>query len=233
MEEAAAGSAVPPLVPDRESCSVGWRRTRSDTGGIHEYRASSVRCAPARQPAAGGLAIISGADAQTAKYKEPPALAEQVKAGKLPAVDQRLPENPLVVPGESRPVRRRCGAAVSWGPRTSTASRVVYDVLARFGPDGATIEMKLAESASPRISRLDRQAAQGRPSGRTARPSPPTTSCTGTRTCCRTRTSCQPVPSWMLNKDGTPSWSEKVDRLRQVDLQGPQDQLPAGADHQG
>jgi len=31
------------------------------------------------------------------KYKEAPALAEQVKAGKLPAVDQRLPEKPVVV----------------------------------------------------------------------------------------------------------------------------------------
>ena len=26
---------------------------------------------------------------------------------------------------------------------------IVYDVLARFGPDGATIEMKLAESVTP------------------------------------------------------------------------------------
>ena len=31
------------------------------------------------------------------KYSEAPALAEQVKAGTLPSVDQRLPENPLVV----------------------------------------------------------------------------------------------------------------------------------------
>ena len=32
------------------------------------------------------------------KYKESPALAEQVKAGKLPPVDKRLPSEPLVVP---------------------------------------------------------------------------------------------------------------------------------------
>ncbi|MCX7030106.1 MAG: ABC transporter substrate-binding protein, partial [Spirochaetes bacterium] len=30
-------------------------------------------------------------------YKEAPALAAQVKAGKLPAVAKRLPQNPLVV----------------------------------------------------------------------------------------------------------------------------------------
>jgi peptide/nickel transport system substrate-binding protein len=34
--------------------------------------------------------------AVTGKYKEAPELADQVKAGKLPPVDQRLPENPLV-----------------------------------------------------------------------------------------------------------------------------------------
>ena len=31
------------------------------------------------------------------KYKEAPMLAEMVKAGKLPPVEQRLPEEPLVV----------------------------------------------------------------------------------------------------------------------------------------
>ena len=31
-------------------------------------------------------------------YVEPPALAEQVKAGKLPPVEKRLPQKPLVVP---------------------------------------------------------------------------------------------------------------------------------------
>ncbi len=34
-----------------------------------------------------------------AKYKEAPLLADRVKSGKIPAVDQRLPANPLVVTG--------------------------------------------------------------------------------------------------------------------------------------
>ena len=34
-----------------------------------------------------------------AKYKEAPMLAELVKAGKLPPVDERLPKNPLVMKG--------------------------------------------------------------------------------------------------------------------------------------
>ena len=46
----------------------------------------------------GLLVACETAQAQGGKYKEAPALAELVKSGKLPAVDARLPENPLVVP---------------------------------------------------------------------------------------------------------------------------------------
>ena len=47
---------------------------------------------------AGAPAINAGtALAQSAKYGESPALAAQVASGALPAVEQRLPENPLVV----------------------------------------------------------------------------------------------------------------------------------------
>jgi peptide/nickel transport system substrate-binding protein len=80
------------------------------------------------------------------KYKESPALAEQVKAGKLPPVDQRLPENPLVVPvvertGQYGGVWRRAFL----GPADfNNYVRVVYDALVRFSPDGAKIEPKIA-----------------------------------------------------------------------------------------
>src|SRR5262245_6808645 len=36
--------------------------------------------------------------AQPTKFKEAPMLADRVKAGTLPPVDKRLPQNPLVVP---------------------------------------------------------------------------------------------------------------------------------------
>ncbi len=45
-------------------------------------------------------ALLAGAAANAgaqANFVEPPALQEEVKAGKLPAVAKRLPENPLVV----------------------------------------------------------------------------------------------------------------------------------------
>jgi peptide/nickel transport system substrate-binding protein len=98
--------------------------------------------------AASGLAMP--ADAQS-RYKESPALAEQVRAGRLPAVEQRLPEQPLVVPvvertGEYGGVWRRAFL----GPAdANNYVRVVYDSLFRFSPDGAKIEPKIAAGADP------------------------------------------------------------------------------------
>ncbi|HMR32899.1 MAG TPA: ABC transporter substrate-binding protein, partial [Geminicoccus sp.] len=50
--------------------------------------------------ALGGTAMLFlgvGADAQAASYSEAPTLAEAVKAGKLPPLDQRLPSDPEVL----------------------------------------------------------------------------------------------------------------------------------------
>jgi peptide/nickel transport system substrate-binding protein len=102
--------------------------------------------------AAGAGALATGETALAqGKYKESPALAELVKAGKLPPVDQRLPQNPLVVPvveksGEYGGVWRRAFL----GPADSNNYvRVVFDALFRFSPDGAKIEPKIAEAAEP------------------------------------------------------------------------------------
>ena len=99
---------------------------------------------------ASGLLLAGQAWAQ-GKYKEAPALTDQVKAGKLPPVSQRLPDNPLVVPvvdsvGQYGGVWRRAFL----GPAdANNYIRVVYDALFRFSPDGAKIEPKIAESAEP------------------------------------------------------------------------------------
>jgi peptide/nickel transport system substrate-binding protein len=95
------------------------------------------------------VAQLTGAAAQGGKYHEAPSLAEQVKAGKLPPVEQRLPEQPLQVPvvervGEYGGVWRRAFL----GPAdANNYVRVVYDGLFRFSPDGAEIEPKLAAGA--------------------------------------------------------------------------------------
>ena len=141
-----------------------------------------------KQPAAAKPA------APAMKYKEAPVLAALVKAGKLPAVEKRLPDNPLVVPADEIGQYGGVWRRGFLGPSDfNGVNRIVYDVLARFGPDGATMEVKLGR-ASPRrriTGPGPSSCARGR-SGRTARPSPPTTSCTGTRTFSRTRISCRP-----------------------------------------
>ena len=45
--------------------------------------------------------LITGA-VYAAKYQEAPELAELVKSGKLPAVEERLPDNPVVVGQEEK-----------------------------------------------------------------------------------------------------------------------------------
>ena len=98
-----------------------------------------------------GASLAGPASAQSTKYKEAPALAEQVKAGKLPPVEQRLPEEPLVVPvveqvGQYGGVWRRAFL----GPAdANNYVRVVYDALFRFSPDGAKIEPKIAAGGEP------------------------------------------------------------------------------------
>ena len=96
------------------------------------------------------LAQPGPAAAQGSKYHEAPALADEVKAGKLPPVEQRLPEQPLVVPvtekiGQYGGVWRRAFL----GPAdANNYVRVVYDGLFRFSPNGADIEPKLALGAT-------------------------------------------------------------------------------------
>jgi len=78
-------------------------------------------------PAAPATAVPTQPPAATAapvsKYKEAPALAELVKAGKLPVVDQRLPKNPCVMTGYEGIGKyggtwRRAfqGVSDNWGP---------------------------------------------------------------------------------------------------------------------
>lgn len=89
--------------------------------------------------------------AQASKYKDAPMLADLVKAGKLPPVAQRLPEDPLVVEtfesiGQYGGVWRRGFL----GPGDfNNYHRIVYDALVRYSPDGTKVEPKLASSVEP------------------------------------------------------------------------------------
>jgi len=85
------------------------------------------------------------------KYKEAPILADLVKAGKLPSVDERLPENPMVVDvvdsiGQYGGVWRRGFL----GPSDYNGYvRIVDDALVVFSADGTKVEPKYAESLTP------------------------------------------------------------------------------------
>src|SRR5262245_36549231 len=159
-----------------------------------------------------GLLLSGTAPAQD--YTESPLLSEQVKAGKLPEVAKRLPEQPLVVPtveatGSYGGVWRRAFL----GPAdANNYVRVVFDSLFRHSPDGGKIEPKIASAAEPSADfrtwtiRLRKGAkwSDGAPFGaddilfwykdvllnKDLTPS---------------------LPGWMRNKDGSPALVEKVD----------------------
>src|SRR4051812_50065756 len=62
-------------------------------------------------------------------YVEPPAFAEQVRAGKLPPVDKRVPQKPLVVPlGEGGTSLGRYGGTLNTlaGRRRDTRLFTIY-----------------------------------------------------------------------------------------------------------
>ena len=139
----------------------------------------------------GLLVACETALAQSGKYKESPALAEQV--GGAAAGGRRIgcPSSRWSCRWSSRSgeyggVWRRAFL----GPAdANNYVRVVYDSLFRFSPDGAKIEPKVAAGADASADfktwtiwlRKGARWSDGAPI-------PPTTSCSGTATSCSTRT---------------------------------------------
>ncbi len=159
--------------------------------------------APAAKPAA----------APAMKYKEAPALAALVKAGKLPPVEKRLPEHPLIVPGDQIGQYGGVWRRGFLGPSDfNGVNRIVYDVLARFGPDGATIEMKVAESVTPSPD-YKVWTVKLRKGARWSDGSPLTTDdiMFWYNDVLQNKDLMPAVPGWMLNKDGSTVLVEKVD----------------------
>jgi peptide/nickel transport system substrate-binding protein len=116
--------------------------------------APSTPAAPADQPAASPPAAGGAAPPAPATtggkvvYKEAPMLAQLVKDGKLPAVDQRLPQTPLVV----KPLERAGKYGGEW--RTGTIERngndlhrnIGYEQLLRYAPNYDAVIPNVAES---------------------------------------------------------------------------------------
>ena len=162
-------------------------------------------------------ALIIGplADSSSAqsKYKEAPILAEQVKAGKLPSVDKRLPSEPLIVPvveraGQYGGVWRRAFL----GPAdANNYVRVVYDALVRFSPDGGKIEPKIA--AGWESSKDFRQwTIKLRPGSHWSDGAPFSSDDVvfWYKDVLLNKDLVPSLPSWMKNADGTPALVEKA-----------------------
>lgn len=103
----------------------------------------------AARPAVAGLAslvIASVFSAAPVSAGEAPTLAEKVAAGELPPLDARLPEIPLMLPvvdelGQYGGTLRR--AFLGPGDHNNY-TRVVYDALVRFAPDGSQVVPHIA-----------------------------------------------------------------------------------------
>src|SRR5512138_787428 len=107
-----------------------------------------TKAAPAATQPPAATKAPAGTAAPVAKYKEAPMLADLVKGGKLPPVDQRLPPAPLVVKPQDA-VGKYGG---EW--RTGTIERngndllrnIGYEQLFRYSPDYKTVLMNCAEA---------------------------------------------------------------------------------------
>ena len=173
------------------------------------FAAETKKQGPEAKPA------VAKPAAPATKYKEAPALAALVKAGKLPAVEKRLPEHPLVVPADEIGQYGGVWRRGFLGPSDfNGVNRVVYDVLARFGPDGATIEMKLAESVTPSAD-FKTWTVKLRKGMKWSDGSPFTTDdiMYWYKDVLQNKDLVPAVQSWMLNKDGSLVQVEKVDAL--------------------
>ncbi|GAB4523147.1 MAG: ABC transporter substrate-binding protein [Anaerolineae bacterium] len=97
------------------------------------------------------MGVFSVTVAQDMQYSEAPSLAEMVAAGSLPPVEERLPENPLVMPvvneiGTYGGVIRRGFT----GPSDyNNYVRINYDALVRWNATGDTIVPHIAEAVTP------------------------------------------------------------------------------------
>ena len=87
------------------------------------FAGESKKSATESKPAAAKPAVPA------MKYKEAPMLAAMVKAGKLPPVEKRLPDNPMVVPADEIGQYGGVWHRGFLGPSDfNGVNRVVYDI---------------------------------------------------------------------------------------------------------
>ena len=96
-----------------------------------------------------GTLALAGLPAFAVTPKESTSLQAQVDAGELPPIDERLPENPLVITPTDRPGQQGGDwnhALVGGGSLSMVVRYQGYEPLVRFTPDWSGIEPNVAES---------------------------------------------------------------------------------------
>lgn len=126
--------------------------TAMTSGATTPTKGASTSTSGAAMPAASSP--TSAAAAAPGKYKEASALADMVKSGKLPPIEQRLPKNPLVV----KPVEKVGKYGGTWrtalvgGSDTAWLIRTIgYENLLRWDPEWKDVVPNVAESVTPSV----------------------------------------------------------------------------------
>jgi ABC-type transport system substrate-binding protein len=125
-------------------------RRREVLGGIGLAATAligGVSCSPPSSNSPDGTRQSGGKATEGLELKESPQLAEQVKAGKLPPLEQRLPPKPMVI----TPLDEFGQYGGTWHtfgdrPPLNLEATILYDWLVRWNPEWTEVIPNLAES---------------------------------------------------------------------------------------
>ncbi len=146
------------------------------------------------------------------KYAEAPVLADLVNQGKLPPVEQRLPDNPLVMPAQSVGQYGGVWRRGFLGPSDYNGYvRIVDDALVSFSADGTQVVPKIAESVTSSAD-YTTWTVNLRKGAKWSDGTPFTTDdiLFWYNDVLLNKDLTPSLPTWMKNKDGTAALVEKV-----------------------
>ena len=163
--------------------------------------------------AALALALVWGL-ALAQPYNEAPMLADLVAAGELPPVEERLPDEPLVIEVEEE-IGRYGGVwrrAFTGPADANNAYRVVYDSLVRYSTDGSEIIPRIV-SAWEHSDDFHEWTLSLRPGARWSDGHPFTADAITFwyESVILNEDLTPSVPAWIRNRDGSPVTVERID----------------------
>jgi len=140
---------APPAAPAAAPAAAKAEPTKAPEAKAEPTKAPEAKAAATQAPAAKAEPTkASAVPAAPGKYQEAPQLAELVKTGKLPPVDQRLPKNPMVL----KPIEEMgtYGGQMAWvnpGPDLGSYEfQFLYEAPYRWSADATVVEPNLVVS---------------------------------------------------------------------------------------